>query len=297
MMPEEQPAQSWNSHAVASFNGAHDSCVKTGEDYQTTTLAELFTMEPGSRPKGSGLAFIPSTYADYDAREHAAQRDRGAYVSLTGDIDSGNHAPKKIQLAVEAFAGEAAYLIYTSPHARPGELRWRIVLPLDTAVPFAAWHDAQCAFFAFMDAQGIEMDHALARAAQPVYAPNVPPIHAKTGTALRGPASRAATGPASSTTSTLPTAWRPCSKCAAMSNRRARPRTGAPRTRPAKPMQPASSARNGSACRGAIRRRGSVRRASRAASAMPTIFTSTTSTAGITSPPIARSMPSSGAAT
>ena len=37
-----------------------------------------------------------------------------------------------------------------------------------------------------MEARGIAMDHALTRAAQPVYLPNVPDQHGKSGTALRG---------------------------------------------------------------------------------------------------------------
>lgn len=186
MATQEQTAPAWNAFAVASFNGQHDTRIDTGEDYPTITLADLFTMQPGNRPKGSGLAFVPSLYADYDARNHEAQRQRGQFVALTGDIDSGNHAPQTVQRAVKAFAGDAAYLIYSSAHARPGDMRWRIVLPLEQAVPFETWHDAQTAFFAFMEARGIEMDHALARAAQPVYGPNVPPIHAKSETPLRG---------------------------------------------------------------------------------------------------------------
>ena len=177
--------QPWNDFSVAVFAGTFDTHIKTGEDYDTRTLADVFTMQPDNRPKGSGLAFIPSSYADFDARDHSAQRERGSFVALTGDIDCGNHKGIAVQRAVMEFAGDAAYLIYSSAHARPGDMRWRIVLPLSEPVPFDTWHDAQCAFFAFMGSRGIEMDHALARAAQPVYAPNVPTIHAKSGTALR----------------------------------------------------------------------------------------------------------------
>lgn len=185
MMPDALPAQAWNACAVASFKGQNDTHIHDGSDYDTITLADLFTMEPAAADKGAGLAFIPSTYADYDARSHDAQRQRGQFVALTGDVDTGNHKGGAILNAVKAFSGASAYLIYSSAHARPGDMRWRIILPLDGAVPFETWHDAQCAFFAFMEARGIAMDHALARAAQPVYAPNVPQIHAKTDTALR----------------------------------------------------------------------------------------------------------------
>ena len=186
MMPDEKPQQSWNAHVVACFNGALDSHIKTGEDYRAITLAEIFAMEPGAKPKGSGLAFVPSSYLDFDARDHSVQRDKGSFVTLTGDIDSGNHKPGAVLKAVKEFTAGAAYLIYSSPHAMPGDQRWRILIPLAEAQGFHDWHDAQIAFFAFMEARGIAMDHALARAAQPVYLPNVPPVHQKSGTALRG---------------------------------------------------------------------------------------------------------------
>ncbi len=176
----------WNTRPVPVFAGTFDTHIKTGEDYNTVTLADIFAQEPDNKAKGPGLAFIPSSYANFDAREHAAQRERGEYVALVGDVDSGNHSPAEIKRAVKAFAGPAVYLIYSSAHARPGDMRWRIILPLAAQQTFDAWYDAQCAFFAFMEARGVDMDHAMARAAQPVYLPNVPPVHAKTGTPLRG---------------------------------------------------------------------------------------------------------------
>lgn len=178
--------QAWNAARVTTFAGQFDTHISTGEDYATISLADLFAMEPARRPKGAGPAIIPSTYNGHDAREHASQRDHGQFVMLCGDVDSGNHDLAAIQQAAEAFAPDHACLIFTSAHARPGDLRWRILLPLANAIPFHAWHDAQTAFFAFMEARGIAMDHALARAAQPVYLPNVPDIHGKSKTALRG---------------------------------------------------------------------------------------------------------------
>jgi hypothetical protein len=185
--PETILGPAWNGYAVATFNGTFDSHAKTGEDYPTISLADLFALEPQAQAKGAGLAFIPSQYADFDARDHSVQRDRGSFVALTGDIDSGNHAPKAVADAIKAFTPGTAHLIYSSAHSRPGDLRWRIVLPLDAPCDFHTWHDAQLAFYAFMAARGIAMDHALARAAQPVYLPNVPAVHPKSDTPLRGP--------------------------------------------------------------------------------------------------------------
>jgi RecA-family ATPase len=168
-----------------AFAGQNDTRIKTGEDYETRTLASLFTMEPADKPKGSGAAFIPSVYCDYDGREHKAQRERGSYVALTGDIDKDNHSIERIETLVRAFTGSAAYLIYSSAHAQQGDMRWRVIVPLEAPIPFEIWHDAQNAFFDYMEAAGVSMDRSLNRAAQPVYLPNVPTTHAKSGTPLR----------------------------------------------------------------------------------------------------------------
>jgi hypothetical protein len=179
-------AKAWNSHAVVVLSGQADTNIKTGEDYQTRTLASIFAMEPTCRPKRAGLAIIPSTYLDFDARRHSAQRERGQFVALCGDIDSGDHPLEAVNSAVWAFAGECASLVYSSPHSRPGDRRWRVILPLSSVLGFEDWYDCQLAFFGHMESGGIKMDHALARAGQPVYLPNVPSVHVKSGTALRG---------------------------------------------------------------------------------------------------------------
>lgn len=175
----------WNRQPVMVFAGQLDTRVHTGEDYDTRTLASLFTLDPSDKPKGGGLAFIPSSYHDHDGREHKAQRERGAYVALTGDVDKGDHPLERIETLVRAFAGDAAWLIYSSAHARPGSRRWRVIMPLEEPVAFDLWHDAQDAFYKFMESAGIKMDWALDRAAQPVYLPNVPAAHEKTGEPLR----------------------------------------------------------------------------------------------------------------
>ncbi len=185
--PIADDAPPWNRYAVPVFRGLYDSKIDTGEDYDTKPLAFFFDMPAWNGPKINGPGFVPSLYADFDAREHAAQRERGSFVALTGDIDKGDHPQEAVTAAVGALAGQAAWCVYTSPHARPGDMRWRILIPLDAPAPFDTWFDAQTAFFAFMEARGFVMDHALARAAQPVFLPNVPKEHTKTGTPLRGP--------------------------------------------------------------------------------------------------------------
>jgi hypothetical protein len=177
-------APAWNDFPVATFAGQHDTHIDTGEDYATLTLAELFAVKPQSKSKMSGNAFLPSSYYDYDARSHEAQRERGSFVALVGDIDSGDLSLDAVRAATQRFADGAAWLIYSSAHSRDGDRRWRVVIPLDAPIGFADWFDAQTAFFTFMEGLGLPMDRALSRAGQPVYLPNVPFAY-KDGTPLR----------------------------------------------------------------------------------------------------------------
>lgn len=184
--PEIGTAQAWADHKACFIAGTYDTRAETGEDYETRTLAEIFAMPPAALEKLAGPAFIPSSYHDYDARSHQAQAAKGQYVALTADIDKGDHSPKTVHEAVHGFVGDHAYLIYSSPHSRPGDRRWRVIVPLASPAAFETWHDAQTAFYAFLGAKGIDTDAALARAGQLVFLPNVPPIHAKSGAPLRG---------------------------------------------------------------------------------------------------------------
>jgi len=177
-------SQPWMTHRVTVFAGQHDSHIDTGEDYKTITLAQIFAMQPQTKLKMSGNAFLPSSYNSYDARSHDAQRQHGSFVTLAADIDKGNLSIEQVQQAVEAFAGGAAWLIYSSAHSRDGDQRWRAILPLDTPCGFEDWFDAQTAFFTYLDANGVPTDKALSRAGQPIYLPNVPAAY-KDGSALR----------------------------------------------------------------------------------------------------------------
>ncbi|MBO9602560.1 MAG: AAA family ATPase [Novosphingobium sp.] len=175
----------WNARLVAIVRGQNDTHISTGEDYATATLASLFSLDPSEARKGEGDAFIPSSYHSYDARSHAAQRGEGSFVALCGDVDHGNHPLARIEDMVRGIAGDAAALIFSTAHATPDNKRWRIVIPLDEPMPYEPWHDAQNAFFNYMEYGGVEMDRALDRAGQLIYLPNVPWVHKSSGTALR----------------------------------------------------------------------------------------------------------------
>lgn len=181
---QHDAAPPWNGFHVTTFAGQHDSHLETGEDYRTITLASVFTGRPQAKSKMVGDAILASSYHSYDARSHEAQRQRGSFVVLVGDIDKGDLSLPVIRDAVEAFADGAAWLIYSSAHSRDGDQRWRLVFPLCDACGFDQWVDGQEALFTFMESRGVPMDHALSRAGQPIYLPNVPMAY-KDGTPLR----------------------------------------------------------------------------------------------------------------
>jgi len=176
----------WCAQRVCYIDGISDSRKDTGEDYGTIQLSAIFTSEPARKDKIHGPAFQPSTYHDYDARSHEPQRMRGEYVALCVDIDRGNHQLARVQDIVQGFVRDAAWLIYSTSSAIPGDMRWRVVVPLDHPVSFDDWHDAQTALSNLLETCDIESDRAMHRAGQIVYLPNVPDAHDKTGEALRG---------------------------------------------------------------------------------------------------------------
>ncbi|MFM9937369.1 MAG: hypothetical protein ACKVOL_14370 [Novosphingobium sp.] len=178
--------QIWREHRVVVLAGMYDYHATTGECYETRTLADMFDLNPTCKPKQHGPAFIPSSYAKYDARSHAVQQAHGSFVALTAEVDDGDHALAAVAGAIASCAGSAAHLIYSSPHARPGDRRWRAILPLAGPVPHAEWHDGQTALCDHLELVGIRPDRALCRAAQPVFLPNVPRIQTKTCKPLRG---------------------------------------------------------------------------------------------------------------
>jgi hypothetical protein len=166
---------SWHGRVVPTFTGKYDTNIKTGEDYHGRTLGDLWGMMPTSVPKANAPAFIPSTYIAFDARNHLVQRERGQFVALTGDIDKGNVPMADIITHTRVLFGpEAAISIYSTGRATPEDKRWRIIAPLLEPVPFKRWNEAQEAFFAYMEANGVPMDWKLACSGQPVFLPNVP---------------------------------------------------------------------------------------------------------------------------
>ena len=139
-------------------------------------MAEVFEMQPDGQPKDRALAMLQSSYNAPDARTHEVQQEKGSFVCLCLDIDKGDKSFGTVAEMVDAFTGaEVASLIYSSSSAEVGNRKWRVVVPLESPVPYLQWYGAIKAFFAFAEERGFVIDHSLARAGQPVYLPNVPP--------------------------------------------------------------------------------------------------------------------------
>lgn len=170
------PTDGWRDHAVLTCNGNFDSKIKSGGDYSTITLSEIFNQaEPAGVDKGRAPAVICSIYHAFDGREHEAQRQRGQYVAIPGDIDKGNTPFETVQRLVRNFFGDGvAYLIYSTASSTEAEKHWRILVPMTEQMVFADWSVLCMAFYGFMEANGCQMDWSLARAGQIAYLPNVP---------------------------------------------------------------------------------------------------------------------------
>lgn len=165
----------WQSYPIVTFNGQRDTHKYSKAPYDQIPLGTVFNLEPYSCEKAQAPAMIPSLYSEYDARDHAVQRQHGRFVALTGDIDKGNvPISRVIDLTRQIFGPDAAIFIYSTSSASADDKRWRIIVPLEQPVPFDRWNEAQVAFFRFMADNDVVMDTALARAAQPVYLPNIP---------------------------------------------------------------------------------------------------------------------------
>jgi hypothetical protein len=174
MAAETTAPPMWRNMPVPVIAGLSDTRKKAGMPYAVRPLGEVLQANACQLPKDSAPAFLPSLYAESDARAHEAQRARGRFVALVGDIDKGDHSLERVRPLVEVFAAGSAWVIYSTASAQPSERRWRVVLPLEAPVSFALWYDAQLALTAHMVAGGIEMDTCAARPGQVSFLPNVP---------------------------------------------------------------------------------------------------------------------------
>lgn len=163
-----------DSHATTLNDGRPNSHRSAGQPYETITGKQIAAMvaTPPSVPKDAAQWFIPSTYADHDARSHDAQRDHGSYWWLTVDIDKGHPSIEEVGAALDTVVGDASRIIYASRGSTPGAPKWRVLLPLKEPIEGRDFYDTQTAFFGLLEDQGLICDRALARPAQLIYLPN-----------------------------------------------------------------------------------------------------------------------------
>ena len=166
-----------DTHVRILSDGRQNSHKSAGRPYATVSCADILKMvkEPPSVPKERGQWFIPSTYADHDARSHDVQRQLGAIRWLTLDVDENNLELSEIDAALSDVIGDASRLIYSSRGATETCKKWRALVPLKYEIKGAEFSDVQNAFFDLLEQASfgtLMPDRALARPAQLVYLPN-----------------------------------------------------------------------------------------------------------------------------
>jgi hypothetical protein len=168
---------SYDSHAVTLAKGETNASPRAGTPYPTITWAGIrgLVESPGSQPKALARLVVLSTYNAPDGRTHAVQRERGEYHGLAVDIDQGSPSMDAVVQAVQQVTGGTRAEVYSSSSAAPDKRKWRVLIPLATPITGADYPDIQLALFALLGQHGLECDVTLARTAQPVYLPNVPP--------------------------------------------------------------------------------------------------------------------------
>lgn len=163
--------------AFVTGKGQYETRKDANQPYGTVSGADIVAMvkEPPSAPKEQGQWFIPSTYADHNAREHDAQRQNGAFRWLTLDVDDNNLSLADVDTALSNVIGEVCRVIYSSRSSVETNRKWRALIPLKTDIMGADFSDTQNAYFDLLEEASTGMlipDRALARPAQLVYLPN-----------------------------------------------------------------------------------------------------------------------------
>ena len=166
-----------DTHAITLADGRPNTSPKAGTPYKKISWGDVIALAktPRSAPKDRAQFVIFSTYAESDGRAHDVQRQRGKFGFLAVDVDSGSPSMAQVETALGEVLGQCEALIYTSSGATPDRMKWRVLIPLESALAGADYADTQSAFFDLLGAQGIEADRALERPGQPVFLPNVPP--------------------------------------------------------------------------------------------------------------------------
>ena len=166
-----------DTRAPILSDGRPNPHPRAGTAYETVTGRAIAAMveAPETLPKECAPWFIPSDYAEVDARSHDAQRERGRFWWLAADLDEGDPSLEALRAALRAVVGDAGRMIYATRSSRPGARRWRALVPLAEPIAGGDYADTATAFLELLAKAGggeLVPDYALTRPGQLVYLPN-----------------------------------------------------------------------------------------------------------------------------
>lgn len=167
-----------DTHAPILSDGRPNSHKEAGKPYAKITGKAIATMvgtPPPGVPKDCAQWFIPSAYAEADARSHDMQAQLGLFHWLTLDVDQNNLDLPDVKAALVAVLGPCSKLIYSTSSATAEVRKWRALVPLQDPLQGSDYSDTQAAFFDLLEGvtQGVLIcDRALQRPGQLVYLPN-----------------------------------------------------------------------------------------------------------------------------
>jgi len=119
--------------------------------------------------------FIPSSYNQYDAREHDVQRQRGVFHAIVLDIDKTHVEANALQEALQRNLPGIGFIAHTSYNSTPEALRWHVIIPCQPIDgPYYAVVTAALAI-TLSEATGIEFDPCTKQEGQIVYFPAARP--------------------------------------------------------------------------------------------------------------------------
>ena len=166
-----------DTRAIILSDGRSNPHPSAGTDYRTISAPEIAAMvlSPQRVPKETARWFMPSSYIACDARNHAAQGERGSYWWFCIDIDQNDLSLRDVQEVLGSVIPGVSRLIYSTRSSTATARRWRVLLPLSRPLPGSEYTEMALAFFALLEdasAGALVPDRTLALTGQLVYLPN-----------------------------------------------------------------------------------------------------------------------------
>lgn len=148
--------------------------ARAGQPYDTISLEELKQQvaNPVICAKADAPWMLASTYHQCDARTFSVQEKSGQYAYFLGDVDKGNKSLEEVKAAVGTVLPGVHVLINSTSTATVVDKRWHFTVPVDVRMPYRAFLPYQTVFFRALEAQGLQMDGSLTRAAQLFFLPS-----------------------------------------------------------------------------------------------------------------------------